>query len=298
MAGITDAPFRLLCEEQGAGLSYTEMISAKGLWYKDKNTAKLSYTYPEEKNVAIQIFGHEPDIMAFAAEKLDPLPNKILDINIGCPVPKVVKNHDGSYMMHDPENVYQVVKAMVGATDKPVSAKIRLGWDENHINAVEVAHALQSAGASAIAVHGRTREQFYEGKANWDEIRKVKESVSIPVIANGDVVDLESAKAIMETTGCDMVMIARGALGNPWLFKELNMGEKYSPSNEEKRDTIIRHLNMLVALKGEYVAVREMRKHIGWYMKGMHGAAKFRGRINQIDNLKELQDEIVRLFDC
>ncbi|MCQ2551361.1 MAG: tRNA dihydrouridine synthase DusB [Clostridia bacterium] len=288
LAGITDAPFRTLAREMGASLTYSEMVSGKGLWFKDRNTKDLLYTYPDEDMVAFQVFGSEPEIMAYTARTLEEYPNKILDFNIGCPVPKVVRNGEGSALMRDPELIYTLVKAMVDNTSKPVTAKIRLGWDENTINAVDCAKAVESAGGAAICVHGRTREQFYQGKANWQEIGKVKRAVDIPVIGNGDVASIEDAKEMFEVTGCDLIMVGRAALGNPWIFKELVTGTKVNPTIDEKKEMIIRHLNMVVDLKGEYVGIRQMRKHVGWYIKGMHGSAKLRGRINEIEDMESL----------
>ena len=297
LAGITDAPTRRICKEQGASLVFSEMVSGKGLWYGDKNTGKLLHTYEEEKPVAFQIFGHEPEVMAYTARELEKYPCAMLDINMGCPVPKIVKNGEGSALLKNPDLVYDVVSATVKNTSKPVSVKIRIGWDEKSINAVEVAHAISAAGASMITVHGRTREQFYSGKADWTHIAAVKRAVNIPVTGNGDVVDAESALAMMDQTGCDFVMIGRGALGNPWVFKEVIAawkGEELPPppSKEEKMEMMVRHLQDLADLKGEYAAVREMRKHVGWYLKGVHGAAAFRGKVNQITDINELKEAI------
>ena len=274
LAGITDAPTRRLCKEQGAALVFTEMVSGKGLWYGDKNTGKLLHIYEEEQPVGVQIFGHEPDVMAFTAREIDKLPCALIDINMGCPVPKIVKNGEGSALLKNPDLIYDVVSAVVKNTSKPVTVKIRIGWDDNSINCVEVAHAISAAGASAISVHGRTREQFYSGKADWSKIAAVKRAVDIPVAGNGDVVDAKSAMAMMEQTGCDFVMIGRGALGNPWIFKEVLAawrGEELPqpPTKEEKKLMMVRHLQDLADLKGEYAAVREMRKHVGWYLKGV-----------------------------
>lgn len=293
LAGITDGPFRRLCSEAGAGLVYSEMVSAKGLWYKDKNTGGLLEILPGEGPVAYQLFGHEPEIMAFAARELDKRDNVIFDINMGCPVPKIVKNGEGSALMKNPDLAHDVVAAAVKNTSKPVTVKIRAGWDADSINAVEMAHAVSAAGASAIAVHGRTREQYYSGKADWSVIAAVKRAVDIPVIGNGDVTDGASAIRMMEETGCDFVMIGRGALGNPWVFTELNAawrGEPLPlpPTKEDKKMMMLRHFNDVLQLKGEYVAVREMRKHVGWYIKGMPGSASFRGRVNQICEADEL----------
>ena len=297
LAGITDGPFRRLCREAGAALVYSEMVSAKGLWYKDKNTGKLLEILEGESPVAYQLFGHEPEIMASAARELDGFGNVIFDINMGCPVPKIVKNGEGSALMKNPDLAHDVVAAAVKNTSKPVTVKIRAGWDSDSINAVEVAHAVSAAGASAIAVHGRTREQYYNGKADWSVIAAVKRAVDIPVIGNGDVTDAQSGLRMMEETGCDFVMVGRGALGNPWIFAELNAawrGEPLPPppTKEDKKQMMLRHFGDVLELKGEYVAVREMRKHVGWYLKGVPGAAAFRGRINQINSAEELQRAI------
>ena len=297
LAGITDGPFRRLCSQAGAALVYSEMVSAKGLWYGDKNTGKLLEILPGEGPVAYQLFGREPEIMAFAARKLDSRMNVIFDINMGCPVPKIVKNGEGSALMKNPDLVYDLVAAAVKNTSKPVTVKIRAGWDEESINAVEVARAVSAAGASAVAVHGRTREQYYSGKADWSVIAAVKRAVNIPVIGNGDVTDAASGIRMMEETGCDFVMVGRGALGNPWIFSELTAawrGEPLPPppTKEEKKAMMIRHFNDILELKGEYVAVREMRKHVGWYLKGVHGAAAFRGKINGINSADELRRAI------
>lgn len=295
LAGITDAPMRMLCQEQGAALTCSEMVSAKGLWYKDKNTEKILYSYEDEGPLSFQLFGSEPEILASAVRDLEKYPNKIIDFNIGCPVPKIVKNGEGSALMKNPTLIYDCVKAMAEATKKPVTAKIRLGWDNSSINAIEVARALEAAGVSAVAVHGRTREEFYQGHANWAEIAKVKDAVSIPVIGNGDVASTEDAKRMFDETGCDMIMIGRAALGNPWIFRELIEEETYTPSLEEKKAMMKRHIKMVCDLKGEYAGVREMRKHIGWYIKGMHGSAKLRGRINEIEDMDNLLLEIDKL---
>ncbi len=297
LAGITDAPMRRLCKEQGAALVFSEMVSGKGLWYKDKNTAGLLRTYEEERPVAFQIFGHEPEIIAFTASEISKLPCAAIDINMGCPVPKIVKNGEGSALLKNPDLVYDIVSAAVKNTDKPVTVKIRTGWDKNSINAVEVAHAISAAGASAITVHGRTREQYYSGKADWKMIAAVKRAVDIPVVGNGDVVDAASAMAMIEETGCDFVMIGRGALGNPWIFREIEAAWRgkelpEKPGSEEKKEMMIRHLLDLAEFKGEYPAVREMRKHVGWYIKGMHNAAALRGKVNQINDIDELKEAI------
>lgn len=300
LAGITDAPMRRICSMQGAALVYSEMISAKGLWYKDKNTERLLYMYEDEGPVALQLFGSEPEIMSFAATKLEERKNVILDVNMGCPVPKVVKNGEGSALLKNPELAGRIIEAMIKETGKPVTAKIRMGWDEHSVNAVEVAKILEQAGASAVAVHGRTRVQYYTGKADWDIIREVKQAVNIPVIGNGDIFSGRDALDMMEQTGCDLVMIARGALGNPWIFAEAkalweDKEPPKAPDANEKREMLEKHFCDLLELKGEYAAVREMRKHTGWYLKGMPGAAAMRREINQITDAKELKDKLRRI---
>lgn len=296
MAGITDLPFRILCKKYGAGLVYTEMVSSKGIFYNDNGTKKLLDIDENERPVAVQIFGSDPIIMGKIANKVSEVAD-IIDINMGCPAPKVVKNMDGSRLMQNPKLVYEIVKEVVKNSKVPITVKIRKGWDNEHVNAVEVAKFVEQAGASAITVHGRTREQFYSGEADWDIIKNVKDAVNIPVIGNGDIVDGESAKRIFEYTNCDGIMIGRASNGNPWIFKEilefLKTGEKISrPNIQEIKDTILLHLNMLVDYKGEYTAIREMRKHIGWYVKGLENASVIRGQINKIESLEELREYI------
>jgi len=318
LAGISDGPFRRLCFEHGASYACSEMVSAKGLYYGDKNTETLLKILSGEGPVGFQIFGHEPEILAWAARELENRDNKILDINMGCPVPKIVKNGEGSALMKNPDLVYDIVYETVKNTKKPVTVKIRAGWDEKTINAVEVAKAATSAGASAICVHGRTREQFYSGKADWTIIKKVREAInSIPVIGNGDVTSWETAKKMFDETGVDFIMIGRGAFGNPWLFSELNACYKakldgidvssideliaidsslyQKPTVEDVKAMMIRHLTDLQSEKGDYTAVREMRKHVGWYIKGFKGACKLRGMINQINDVEKLKQAIKNL---
>ena len=293
LAGITDAPTRKICREMGAALVYSEMVSGKGLYYKDKKTDQLLHIDEDEKPVAFQVFGSEPDILAYTARELDSRDNAILDINMGCPVPKIVKNGEGSALLKRVDLIYDLICAMVKNTSKPVTAKIRIGFDEKSLNAVEVAKAIEAGGASAVAVHGRTREQYYSGHADWSHIADVKQAVNIPVIGNGDVVDGASAMRMFEETDCDFIMVGRGALGNPWIFREMNAawkGEELpaKPTTADKKEMMKRHFCDMIALKGEYVAVREMRKHVGWYLKGVHGSAAFRGKVNQIDDVQEL----------
>ena len=300
MAGVTDLPFRLLCKEQGAGLLCMEMISAKALQYKNKNTKALLAIHPEEYPVSLQLFGSDPKIMSEMAKMIEELPFQILDINMGCPVPKVVRNGEGSALMKNPKLVYELVSATVKAIKKPVTVKIRKGFDDEHINAVEIAKIIEEAGAAAVAVHGRTREQYYSGKADWEIIRQVKEAVSIPVIGNGDVTSGEKAIAMREQTGCDGVMIARGAQGNPWIFSELLEYERTGrlpdrPDVEEIKQTMLRHARLQIEYKGDFTGIREMRKHVAWYTKGLHGAARLRDRINQVESYAELENLLTSL---
>ncbi len=295
MAGVTDLPFRLLCKEQGAGLLCMEMISAKALQYKNKNTKALLSIHPEEYPVSLQLFGSDPVIISEMAKEIEELPFQILDINMGCPVPKVVKNGEGSALMKEPKLVWQIVRQTVRAIHKPVTVKIRKGFDDNHVNAVEIAKAAEDAGAAAIAVHGRTREQYYSGKADWEIIRQVKEAVSVPVIGNGDVTSGETALAMRRRTGCDGVMIGRGAQGNPWIFRELVEYDRTGllsprPSREEIKAAMLRHARLQIEFKGDYLGIREMRKHAAWYTKGMEGAAKLRDAMNRVESYEELEE--------
>ena len=293
MAGVTDLPFRLICKEKGCGMLYTEMINAKALCYDDENTKKMLKIEDEEHPIAVQIFGSDPEYMGKAAAIMNQYPNEILDINMGCPAPKVIKNGDGSALMRNPKLAAEVLKAVVKNSEKPVTLKIRKGWDDDSVNAVEIAKIAEECGISALAIHGRTREQFYSGKADWDIIAEIKQSINIPVIGNGDVFEVQDAVNMLEKTKCDAIMIGRGAQGNPWIFKRINhymrTGEILpEPTLEEKITTAIKHMNLAVAEHGDYVAVREMRKHIGWYLKGLKNSAKYRDQINKITDYKEV----------
>lgn len=294
MAGVTDLPFRLLCKEQGAGLLCMEMISAKALQYKNKNTKALLAIHPKEYPVSLQLFGSDPKIISEQAKRIEELPFQILDINMGCPVPKVVKNGEGSALMKNPKLAYEIVYQTARAIQKPVTVKIRKGFDNTCINAVEIAKIIEEAGGAAVAVHGRTREQYYSGKADWEIIRQVKEAVSIPVIGNGDVTSGEKALEMRERTGCDGVMIGRGAQGNPWIFHELLEYDRTGklpprPSKEQIKETMLRHARLQLEFKGEYLGIREMRKHVAWYTKGMEGSAKLRDDINKVESYAELE---------
>lgn len=294
MAGVTDLPFRVLCKEQGAGLICMEMVSAKGIYYNNKNTEILLTTAEEERPVSLQLFGSDPQIMSEMAKKIEERPFDILDINMGCPVPKVVNNGEGSALMKNPKLVEKIVSQIVKAIQKPVTVKIRKGFNDEHVNAVEIAKIVESAGASAVAVHGRTREQYYSGKADWDIIRQVKAAVSIPVIGNGDILTAQDALAMKQQTNCDGFMIGRGAQGNPWIFRQilhsLETGEELpKPSMEEVTDMLLRHARAQIAFKGEVVGIREMRKHAAWYTSGYKNSAKLRGKINEVETYEDLE---------
>lgn len=293
MAGVCDLPYRVLCHEAGAGMCCMEMISAKAIYYKNRNTEEMMAIDPSEGIVSLQLFGSDPEIMAQMAQKIEDRPFSILDINMGCPVPKVVNNGEGSALMKDPILAGKIIKAISSAIDKPVTVKIRKGFDDTCVNAVEMAKIAEENGAAAVAVHGRTRMQYYSGKADWDIIAKVKKSVNIPVLGNGDVTDYESAMQMIEHTKCDGVMIGRACEGNPWIFTELNLREKgieyNGPSADEVKQMILRHAKMLTDTKGEYIALREMRKHAAWYTKGLPGAGKLRGRLNEIETMDDLK---------
>ncbi len=294
MAGVTDLPFRLLCKEKGAGLLCMEMVSAKAILYKNKNTQALLEIDPRENPVSLQLFGSDPDIISQIAHEIEERPFDILDINMGCPVPKIVNNGEGSALMKNPVLAGKIIEKTVKAIQKPVTVKIRKGFDDEHVNAVEMARVAQESGAAAVAVHGRTREQYYSGKADWDIIRQVKEAVSIPVIGNGDLLTAEDVIAMKEQTGCDGFMIGRGAQGNPWIFEQIlhyfRTGEKLSkPSAEEVTDMILRHAKMMLEFKGEYTGIREIRKHAAWYTAGYPNSAKLRVAINAVESYEELE---------
>ena len=325
MAGVSDLPFRILCHEQGAAMCCMEMISAKAIYYNNKNTEELLEIAPEEGHVSLQLFGSDPQIMAEMAKKIEDRPFSVLDINMGCPVPKVVNNHEGSALMKDPKLVGQIVEAVAKAINKPVTVKIRRGFDEQSENAVEIAHIAEESGASAVAVHGRYRAQYYSGEANLDIIRKVKEKLSIPVLGNGDVTDIASAIRMFDATGCDGILIGRAAEGNPWVFSQVVrglesidkaieteelkviasetkdiveqvVGQIQKPSKEEVKQMIYRHLDLLERHKGEYIAVREMRKHVAWYTAGYPHSAAIRGAINYADDKQVLVDIIEKFW--
>ncbi len=293
MAGVTDLPFRLLCKRQGVGLICMEMVSAKAIMYNNKNTEKLLEIEPEEMPVSLQFFGNDPEIMASQAARIEDRPFAILDINMGCPVPKVVNNGEGSALLKNPKLAAEIVKKVSGAISKPVTVKIRKGFDEEHVNAVEMAKYLEDAGAAAIAVHGRTREQYYSGKADWEIIAKVKEAVSIPVIGNGDIDGPLAAEKMIKETGVDGIMVGRASQGNPWIFSEirhyLETGELAErPSIDEIKRMIHEHSKLMLKVKGEYIGIREMRRHVSWYTAGMHGSAALRKRVCAVESFDEL----------
>lgn len=293
MAGVTDLPFRLLCKEMGCGIMYTEMVSAKAVLYNNKNTGILLETDAKEQPIGVQLFGSEPDIMAEIASRVEEGPYQFIDINMGCPVPKIVNNHEGSALMKNPKLVGEIINAMAKKCKKPITVKIRKGFNDDSINAVEIAKIAEANGAQLVAVHGRTREQYYHGEADWDIIRQVKEAVNIPVLGNGDIKEPEDAKAMIEQTGCDGIMIGRAARGNPWIFKRtahyLETGELLpKPELEEVKEMILRHSRMLIDFKGTYTGICEMRKHVSWYISGYKNSAAIRNRVNMVESYDEL----------
>ena len=296
MAGVTDSTYRMICREMGTGLVFTEMISAKGLYYKDENTKNLTKINPKENPVALQIFGSDPKIMAIITEKyINPREDiEILDINMGCPAPKIVKNGDGSALLKNPYLVRKILREIVKVSTKPVSLKIRMGWDHNSINGIEIGKIAEEEGVSFLTIHARTRDMFYSGNADWDYIKKMKENIKIPIIGNGDIFEPIDAIKMMEYTGCDGVAIGRGAMGNPWIFSRiqnlLDGKEDIVPSSNEKIDMAIKHLNLLCNMKGENIGVREMRKHISWYLKGMKNSNAVKNRINTIKEKDEIEN--------
>ena len=294
MAGVTDLPFRTLCKEQGAGLICMEMVSAKAISFHNKNTEALMEINPSEHPVSLQLFGSEPELMAEVAKSIEERPFDILDINMGCPVPKVVNNGEGSALLKKPNLIVEIVKKVSSAIKKPLTVKVRIGFENEPVDIVEIAKRVEDAGAAAIAVHGRTRQQYYSGVADWDAIRRVKEAVSIPVIGNGDVDSPKKAEALIKETGCDAVMIGRAVRGNPWIFREMNhyftTGEILErPSVQEVREMILRHARAQIEVKGEFTGIREMRKHVEWYTAGMRHSAGLRRESNTIACYEDLE---------
>ena len=301
MAGVTDLPFRLLCSEHGAGMCCMEMVSAKAILYRNKNTEALLEIHPDEGPVSLQLFGSDPQIMGDMAKQIEDRPFDILDINMGCPVPKVVNNGEGSALMKEPELVGKIVSSVVRSVSKPVTVKIRKGFDDAHVNAVEIAKIAEDAGAAAIVVHGRTREQYYAGEADWDVIAKVKRNVSVPVIGNGDITDGISAERMLRQTGCDGIMVGRAARGNPWIFQQITAYLQDGtvlpkPGKDEVRETILRHARLQLECKGEYTGVREMRKHVSWYTAGIPNSARLRQNVNMVEDFDELRRLVEEAF--
>ncbi len=300
MAGVTDLPFRGLCKEQGAGLICTEMVSAKAISFHNKNTKALMEINPKEHPVSLQLFGNEPELMAEVARSIEEQPFDILDINMGCPVPKVVNNGEGSALLKDPALIGKIVREISHAIKKPVTAKIRIGFEGYDVDPVEIAKIIEDAGGAAVAVHGRTRQQYYAGEANWEVIGRIKDAVSIPVIGNGDVDSPLKAEKMMKDTGCDSIMIGRAVRGNPWIFQEMNhyfeTGELLEkPDPKEIREMILRHARWQIELKGEFTGIREMRKHVAWYTSGMRHSAGLRRESNTIENYESLERLLSKL---
>lgn len=302
MAGVTDMAFRLICKGFGCGLVYTEMVSAKGMFYKSENTAALTAVDPGERPAAVQIFGSDPGIMAYAAAKVEEDGAELIDINMGCPTPKIVNNGDGSALMKNPKLAGEIINAVVKQVRIPITVKMRKGWDGKTVNAVQLAHIAEQEGAAAVAVHGRTREQFYTGRADWNIIREVKAALSIPVIGNGDIYTPQDAERMLEETGCDAVLIGRGAQGNPWIFKRtkeyLETGVlPEEPSTKDRVEMLIHHMNMLVQQKGEHIGIKEMRKHASWYLKGLHGSCTIKSRIFKMTQKQEIENLLNSYLD-
>ncbi len=301
MAGVTDLAFRKVCKSYDVGLMITEMVSCKALYYGDKKTAKIMNIEEYERPISLQIFGSDPKIMAEVVEKYNDHNHDIIDINMGCPAPKIVKNGEGSALMKTPKKAYEIIKAVVDASTKPVTVKMRSGWDSSNINAVEICELAQKAGASAVAIHGRTRDQFYAGKADWGIIKQVKNSVDIPVIGNGDVFCIDDGIKMKQLTNCDSIMVGRGAQGNPFLLKRLarylKTGEILpKPTVSDKINQALEHFELLIQTKGEYIAILEMRKHAAWYIKGIYGASKVKAKINCSKSIEEIQKLLLSLI--
>ena len=303
MAGVSDLPFRLLCREMGAALVCMEMVSAKAIYYNNKNTDSLMEIHPEEVPASLQLFGSDPDIVSEMAKRIEERPFAVMDLNMGCPVPKVVNNGEGSALMKNPLLAGKIIEKTAKAIQKPLTVKIRKGFDDAHVNAVEMAKIAQESGAAAVAVHGRTREQYYSGTADWDIITQVKQAVKIPVIGNGDVVDAASALRLFEQTGCDGIMVGRGAQGNPWIFREIlaALEDREIPARPNRRELyemIVRHAQLSCTYKGEYITVREMRKHLAWYTTGLPHAAALRRQINSMETMEELMEGMKLLLEA